>query len=107
MPDSRRTARRTAKSPDQRARKNHDGLFPGHVSTLAVSDPEFVEIFDNFVFDEVLRHGNLDARTRLMVQLASMVASQALGEFRVMPGAAGHRSELEALALAIGPRCLH
>jgi 4-carboxymuconolactone decarboxylase len=74
--------------PNERARKNHDALFPGHVSTLAVTDPELIETFDNFAFDEVLRHGNLDARTRLMVQLASMIASQALREYRVMLGAA-------------------
>jgi len=64
------------------ARKNHDELFPGHVSTLAVTDPELIEIFDNFAFDEVLRHSDLDARTRLMVQLASLVAAQALSEYR-------------------------
>ncbi len=58
-------------APNERARKNHDELFPGHVSTLAVTDPELIETFDNFAFDEVLRHSNLDARTRLMVQLAS------------------------------------
>jgi 4-carboxymuconolactone decarboxylase len=75
-------------APNARARKNHDALFPGHVSTLAVSDPELIETFDNFAFDEVLRHGNLDTRTRLMVQLASMIASQALREYRVMLGAA-------------------
>ena len=72
----------------EQARRNHDELFPGHVSTLAVTDPELIETFDNFAFDEVLRHGNLDARTRLMVQLASMIASQALREYRVMLGAA-------------------
>jgi 4-carboxymuconolactone decarboxylase len=70
------------------ARRNHAELFPGHTSTLAVTDPELVEVFDNFAFDEVLRHGNLDARTRLMVQLASMIACQALREYRVMLGAA-------------------
>ena len=70
------------------ARKNHDELFPGHVSTLARTDPEFIEYFDNFAFDEVLRHGELDTRTRLMVQLASMIASQAVTEYRVMLGAA-------------------
>ena len=75
-------------APNERARKSHDELFPGHVSTLAVTDPELIEIFDNFTFDEVLRHGNLDTRTRLMVQLASMIASQALREYRVMLGAA-------------------
>ena len=75
-------------APNDQARKNHDQLFPGHVSTLAVTDPELNEIFDNFAFDEVLRHGNLDTRTRLMVQLASMIACQALREYRVMLGAA-------------------
>ena len=75
-------------APTEQACKNHDELFPGHVSTLAVTDPELIEIFDNFAFDEVLRHGDLDARTRLMVQLASLVAAQALSEYRVMLGAA-------------------
>jgi 4-carboxymuconolactone decarboxylase len=75
-------------APNEQARKNHDELFPGHVSTLTVTDPELIETFDNFAFDEVLRHGNLDARTRLMVQLASMIACQALREYRAMLGAA-------------------
>jgi 4-carboxymuconolactone decarboxylase len=75
-------------APNDRARKNHGELFPGHVSTLAVTDPELIETFDNFAFDEVLRHGNLGARTRLMVQLAAMIACQALREYRVMLGAA-------------------
>jgi 4-carboxymuconolactone decarboxylase len=70
------------------ARKNHDELFPGHVSTLATTDPELIETFDNFAFDEILQHGNLDTRTRLMVQLAAMIASQAIGEYRAMLGAA-------------------
>jgi len=74
--------------PSERARKNHDELFPGHASTLAVTDPELIETFDNFAFDEVLRHSSLDTRTRLMVQLASMIASQALREYRIMLGAA-------------------
>jgi len=71
-------------APNERAQKNQDVLFPGHVSTLAVTDPELIEIFDNFAFDEVLSYGSLDSRTRLMVQLASMIASQALHEYRVM-----------------------
>jgi 4-carboxymuconolactone decarboxylase len=37
------------------AQQNHDELFPSHVSTLKVSDPEVIEYFDNFAFDEVLR----------------------------------------------------
>jgi 4-carboxymuconolactone decarboxylase len=70
------------------AEKNHEELFPNHKSTLKVSDPELIEVFDNFAFDEVLSHGSLDSRKRLMVVLASMIASQALGEYRVMLGGA-------------------
>jgi 4-carboxymuconolactone decarboxylase len=70
------------------ARRNQDELFPGHVSTLAVTDPELTEIFGNFAFDEVLAESRLDTRTRLMVQLAALIGCQALGEYRVVLGAA-------------------
>jgi 4-carboxymuconolactone decarboxylase len=36
------------------AHKNHEELFPNHQSTLQVTDPELIEIFDNFAFDEIL-----------------------------------------------------
>ena len=75
--------------PNTQAQRNHDELFPGHVSTLAVTDPELMAYFDNFAFDEVLEHdGGLQTRARLMVQLASLIACQSLGEYRVMLGAA-------------------
>ncbi|PXW28869.1 UNVERIFIED_CONTAM: 4-carboxymuconolactone decarboxylase [Williamsia faeni] len=70
------------------AQRNHDELFPDHTSTLKQTDPELIEYFDNFAFDEVLRDSNLETKTRLMVQLASMIAGQALREYRVMLGAA-------------------
>ena len=70
------------------AQRNHDALFPGHVSTLKLTDPELVEIFDNWALGEVLKDETLDARTRLMVQLAAIIACQAVGEYRVMLGAA-------------------
>jgi 4-carboxymuconolactone decarboxylase len=75
-------------APNQRAIENHEALFPNHTSTLAVTDPELIESFDNFAFDEVLREGRVDVRTRLMVQLASMIACQALNEYRIMLRAA-------------------
>jgi 4-carboxymuconolactone decarboxylase len=49
------------------ANRNHEKLFPNHKSTLKVTDPEFIELFDHFAFDEVLAHGDMDDRTRLMV----------------------------------------
>jgi 4-carboxymuconolactone decarboxylase len=70
------------------AERNHDALFPNHKSTLKVTDPELVELFDNWAFDEVLKQSVLDVRTRLMVQLAAIMACQAVGEYRVMLGGA-------------------
>ena len=66
------------------AQKNQAELFPTRHSTLQTTDPELLEVFDNFAFDEVLGYGNLDTRTRLMVILASCIASQALLEYHVM-----------------------
>ena len=70
------------------AQKNHEELFPEHKSTLKITDPELVEVFDNFAFDEVLSYGNLDKKTRLMVILASLIAQQTLSEYKVMVGGA-------------------
>lgn len=74
--------------PSDSARRNHDAMFPDHESTLVVTDPELIEYFDNFAFDEVISHDDLDPRIRLLTQLASMIASQALSEYRVMLRAA-------------------
>jgi 4-carboxymuconolactone decarboxylase len=70
------------------ARRTHEELFPGHVSVLAQTDPELIEVFDNFAFDEVLRDSDLDTRTRLMTQLAALIASHAVAEYTTMLGAA-------------------
>jgi 4-carboxymuconolactone decarboxylase len=70
------------------ARRHHDELFPNHASALAASDPELIEVFDNFAFDEVLAHTRLDTRTRLILTLAALIGSQAVNEYTVMTGAA-------------------
>ena len=70
------------------AQRNHDQLFPNHVSTLKVTDPELIEIFDNWAFDEVIEATNMDVRLRMMVQLAALIACQAVNEYRVMLGGA-------------------
>ncbi|WP_425800439.1 carboxymuconolactone decarboxylase family protein [Desulfitobacterium sp. Sab5] len=70
------------------AETNHKELFPNHKSTLKITDPELIELFDNFAFDEVLSYGNLDTATRLKVILASLIAMQTLSEYKVMLGGA-------------------
>ncbi|MHB9863717.1 carboxymuconolactone decarboxylase family protein [Streptomyces sp. YIM S03343] len=79
----------TFRKPGEAAAAVHERLFPGHESRLAVTDPELIEYFDNFAFDEVLRHTpQLPERIRLMTQLAAMIAVGAVAEYRVMLGAA-------------------
>ena len=70
------------------AQRHHDELFPHHQSALKVTDPELIEIFDNWAFGEVPSEGGLDPRTRLMAQLAALIACQAVNEYRVMLGGA-------------------
>jgi 4-carboxymuconolactone decarboxylase len=75
-------------SISETALKNHEELFPNRKSKLAETDPELIDVFDNFAFDEVRAYGNLEPRTRLMVILASMIACQAVAEYKVMLGGA-------------------
>jgi 4-carboxymuconolactone decarboxylase len=75
------------------AKSNHDQLFGDRVSTLAQSDPELIEYFDNFAFGEVHADAarldeTLDLHTRLMVQLAAILAAGGRAEFRVVAAAA-------------------
>src|ERR1700728_831508 len=79
------------------AKSYHDQLFADRASTLAQSDPELIEYFDNFAFGEVHADAarldeTLDLHTRLMVQLAAILAAGGLAEFRVVAAAAvAHR----------------
>ena len=72
----------------QRAVENHEELFPGHESKLRETDPELIGLFDNWAFDEVIRQSKLETKTRVMMILASTIASQTLSEYQVMLGAA-------------------
>lgn len=53
------------------AQRYYDELFPNHVSTLKVTDPELVEMWGNWAFGDVRKDERLDTRTRLLVQLAA------------------------------------
>lgn len=68
--------------------RNHDAWFPGYVSTARQTDPELIEVFDNFAFDEVLSYGDLDCKTRIMVTMASCIAQHTVHEYKMMLRAA-------------------
>ena len=68
--------------------QNHEELWPDYKSKAEQTDPELIEIFDNFAFDEVIAYGNIDSKTRVMMILASTIASQALSEYKMFVNAA-------------------
>jgi 4-carboxymuconolactone decarboxylase len=70
------------------AHRRHEELLPNYKSQLKSSDPELIEIFDNFAFDEVIAHGKLDTKMRAILILAAVVGSQAVNEYKIMMGAA-------------------
>ena len=66
----------------------HEKMFPGYQSSFLKTDPEFIELFDNFAFDEVVNQDDLDDKTRFMAILATLLGCQGTEEFRVMVPAA-------------------
>jgi len=62
------------------ALKNHEELWPDYKSRAMQTDPELIELFDNFAFDEVVSYGNLDIKIRVMMILGSTIACQVQGK---------------------------
>lgn len=66
----------------------HEKMFPGYHSTFLETDPEFIERFDNFAFDEVVHQVALDDKTRFMAILATLLGCQGIDEYCAMVPAA-------------------
>ena len=72
----------------EKAAQNHEELWPGYQSKAGQTDPELIEVFDNFAFDEILSHDNMKTKTRVLMIMASTIGSNALTEFKMMVNAA-------------------
>lgn len=70
------------------AKKYHEKMFPGYQSDFLKTDPEFIERFDNFAFDEVVNNDDLEDRTRMIAILATLIGCQGIDEFKTMVPAA-------------------
>lgn len=70
------------------ARDYCEKIFSGQPSSLLETDPEFVEFFSNFAFDEVVNQNDLDDKTRFMAILATLIGCQGTDEFRIILKAA-------------------
>ena len=66
------------------SKEYYERMFPGIASKLLETDPEFVERFDNFAFDEVINQDDLEDRTRMMVIIATLIGCQGIDEFKAM-----------------------
>jgi len=77
-----------SRKPSEIALQNHKQLFPNHKSTLQVTDPELIEIFDNFAFDEAWQENKLETKSKVMIILAALIGCQSLREYKIMVGAA-------------------
>lgn len=66
----------------------HEKMFPKYHSAFLETDPEFIERFDNFAFDEVVNSDDLDDKTRFIAILATLLGCQGVDEFSIMLGAA-------------------
>lgn len=63
------------------AKAYHEKMFPNSHSSLLETDPEFMERFYNFAYDEVVSQDDLDDRTRFMAILATLLGCQGVDEF--------------------------
>lgn len=72
------------------AKNYHQKMFPDGTSTYLTTDPEFIERFDNFAFDEVINQAGaqLDDKTRFLAILSTLLGCQGIDEFKVMVPAA-------------------
>lgn len=70
------------------SRNYHEKMFPGYKSKFLETDPEFIERFDNFAFDEVIKQTDLDDKTRFIAILATLIGCQGVDEFKAMVPAA-------------------
>ena len=77
-------------SISKKAYEYHERMFPGYESKLAKTDPEFIELFDNFAFDEVVNNDDLDDHTRMIAILSALLGCQGIDEFKAMLTAAYH-----------------
>ena len=74
----------------ENAKQYHEKMFPGLKSDFLRTDPEFIERFDNFAFDEVINQDGqgLDDKTRWMAILATLIGCQGTLEYEKMLPAA-------------------
>lgn len=68
----------------KKVRKDVQERFSERDCILAETDPEFIQMFDTFVYEEVSECLTLDEKTQVMAILSSMIAQQTLTVYNNM-----------------------
>ena len=68
---------------NKNAQVYHAKMAALHEPLLAETDPEFIELFEAFAFDEVVNQHDLDNKTRFFAILASLLGCQGIDEFKL------------------------
>ena len=63
-------------------------IFPGRQPAMGPTDPEYVELFENFLFDEVVNCNDLDDRTRFIAIVSSLIGCKSYEAIKSMASAA-------------------
>ncbi|MDO5389302.1 MAG: carboxymuconolactone decarboxylase family protein [Clostridia bacterium] len=72
----------------ENASKYYEKMYPNGNTSLFDTDPEFIEFFNNFAFDEVVNNDDIDHKTRFTAVIAALLGCQGIDEFKeLVPGA--------------------
>ncbi len=72
----------------EKAKENRDKVLPYYESDLNKTDPEFMEIFNNFLFDEVQMNTRLPERSQMLITLATLITNQSTKQYEIAVEAA-------------------
>lgn len=66
-----------------KAKENREKVLAYYESDLNETDPEFMEIFNNFLFDEVQQNTLLPERSQMLITLAALITNQSAKQYEI------------------------
>ncbi|MBQ6270021.1 MAG: carboxymuconolactone decarboxylase family protein [Bacteroidetes bacterium] len=70
------------------SKKYHEKMFPGSNPKFLETDPELIERFNNFAYDEVINQTKIDDKTRFTVILAALIGCGGIDAYKeIVPAA--------------------
>lgn len=66
-----------------KAKQNREKVLQYYKSELTQTDPEFMEIFNNFLFDEVQQNTLLPERSQILITLAALITNQSQRQYEI------------------------